>query len=46
MWAYSTGFTSGAFDIAAAASMLMLLVSSVFAVTLVLRSGIYRLQDR
>lgn len=46
MWAYSTGFTSGAFDIAAAAAMLMLLVSSVFAVTLVLRSGIYRLQDR
>jgi multiple sugar transport system permease protein len=46
MWAYSTGFTSGAFDIAAAAAMLMLLVSSVFAVTLVLRSGVYRLQDR
>lgn len=46
MWAYSTGFTSGAFDLAAAAAMLMLLVSSVFAVTLVLRSGVYRLQDR
>jgi hypothetical protein len=26
--------------------MLLLLVSSVFAVTLVLRSGVYRLQER
>lgn len=46
MWAYNISFQSGAFDLAAAAAMLLLLVSSLFAVTLVLRSGVYRLQER
>jgi len=46
MWAYNVSFQSGAFNLAAAASMLMLLVSSVFATIFVLRSGFYRLQDR
>jgi multiple sugar transport system permease protein len=46
MWAYNISFQSGAFDLAASAAMLLLLVSSIFAVTLVLRSGVYRLQER
>lgn len=46
MWAYNISFQSSAFDLAAAAAVLILLVSTVFAVTLVLRSGLYRLQDR
>jgi len=46
MWAYNVSFQAGAFSLAAAASMLMLLVSSVFAIVFVLRSGFYRLQDR
>jgi ABC-type sugar transport system permease subunit len=52
MWAYNVSFQPGASNLAAAASMLMLLVSSVFAVIFVLRmifvlrSGLYRLQDR
>jgi multiple sugar transport system permease protein len=46
MWAYNISFQSSAFDLAAAAAMLLLLVSSVFAVVFVWRSGIYRLQER
>jgi len=46
MWAYNISFQSSAFNLAAAAAVLMLLVSTIFAVTLVLRSGIYRVQDR
>jgi len=46
MWVYNTSFQAGAFNLAAAASVLMLLVSAAFAFALVLRSGIYRLQDR
>ncbi|HZS90175.1 MAG TPA: sugar ABC transporter permease [Chloroflexota bacterium] len=46
MWAYNISFQSSAFNLAAAAAILLLLVSSVFAITLVLRSGVYRLQDR
>ena len=46
MWAYNISFQSGAFNLAAAAAMLMLAVSSIFAITLVLRSGVYRLQER
>ncbi len=46
MWAYNISFQSGAFNLAAAAAMLMLAVSTVFALTLVVRSGVYRLQDR
>jgi multiple sugar transport system permease protein len=45
MWAYNISFQSGAFNLAAAAAMLLLLISSVFAVSLVLRSGVYRLQE-
>jgi multiple sugar transport system permease protein len=46
MWAYNISFQSSAFNLAAAAAILLLLVSSVFSITLVLRSGVYRLQDR
>jgi multiple sugar transport system permease protein len=46
MWAYNISFQSNAFDLAAAAAMLLLFVASVFAVAFVWRSGIYRLQER
>jgi multiple sugar transport system permease protein len=46
MWAYNISFQSSAFNLAAAAAMLLLLVSSVFAIIFVWRSGIYRLQER
>jgi multiple sugar transport system permease protein len=46
MWAYNISFQSSAFNLAAAAAMLLLLVSSVFAIVFVWRSGIYRLQER